>query len=374
MSATPRTSSASSGSPPSSFSSDHACENERRSTSKRRTAVTDQEPVIPWTQPGWFEQASVWVHLELERQGIEVSGTIEQPHSRPWSTVLRVPTSEGAIYFKADSPVDPNEPVLIQSLVRWRPDVVPEPLAVDTERGWLLMRDAGQMLRNTIRPTQDIRPWLPVLPIYTELQVEMAQRVPELLTLGVPDRRLSVLPGLYEPLLADVDVLRIDQPLGLTSEQYRRLLDLSPRVAELCEELATHTIAETLNHGDLTDANVFVRDGRLIFLDWDDSCVSHPFYSLRTVLVSAEISLGLEENSPELQPLRDAYLEPWTRYESREDLLTALDLASRLASINDALTWHRLVSRLEGLLREEYAEPVPALLQEFLDAETTASE
>jgi hypothetical protein len=336
--------------------------------------VTDQEPVIPWTQPGWFEQASVWVHLELERQGIEVSGTIEQPHSRPWSTVLRVPTSEGAMYFKAASPVDPYEPVLLQSLARWRPEVVPEPLAVDTERGWLLMRDAGQKLRNTIRPTQDIRPWLPVLPIYAELQIEMAQRVPELLMLGVPDRRLSVLPGLYEPLLTDVDVLRIDQPLGLTSEQYRRLLDLSPRVAELCEELATHTIAETLNHGDLTDANIFARDGRFIFLDWGDSCVSHPFYSLRTVLVSAEISLGLEENSPELQPLRDAYLEPWTRYESREDLLTALDLASRLASINGALTWHRLVSRLKGLPREQYAEPVPALLQEFLDAETRAPE
>ncbi len=336
--------------------------------------MTDQERVIPWTQPGWFEQASVWIHAELERQGIKVSGPIEQPHSRPWSTVLRVPTSEGAMYFKAASPVEPYEPVLLQSLARWRPHVVPEPLSVDKGRGWLLMRDADQMLRNTIRPTRDIRPWLPVLPIYAELQIEMAQRVPELLTLGVPDRQLSVLPGLYDSLLTDVDALRIDQPLGLRSEQYRRLLDLSPRVVELCEELATHNIAETLNHGDLTDANVFVRDGRFIFLDWGDSCVSHPFYSLRTVLVSAEISLGLEENSPELEPLRDAYLEPWTRYESREVLLTALDLASRLASINGALTWHRLVSRLEGLPREEYAEPVPALLQEFLDAETTASE
>jgi hypothetical protein len=28
------------------------------------------------------------------------------------------------------------------------------------------------------------------------------------------------------------------------------------------------------------------------------------------------------------------------------------------------------VSRLEGAHREEYAEPVPALLEEFLDAET----
>lgn len=325
-------------------------------------------------QPGWFEQASVWIHAELERQGIEVSGPIEQPHSRPWSTVLRVPSSEGAMYFKATSPVDPYEPVLLQSLARWRPHLVPELLSVDTRRGWLLMRDAGQMLRNTIRPTRDIRFWFTVLPIYAELQIEMAERVPELLRLGVPDRRLSVLPGLYEPLLADVDVLRIDQPLGLTSEQHRRLLDLFPRVAELCDELATHDIAETLNHGDLNDANVLLNGGRSVFLDWGDACISHPFYSLRTVLVSAEISLELEENAPELHPLRDAYLEPWTHYESRQELLRAIDLSSRLASINGALTWHRLVSRLEGQPREEYAEPVPALLQEFLDAETTVSE
>lgn len=61
---------------------------------------------------------------------------------------------------------------------------------------------------------------MPVLPRYAELQMDMAMSVPELLALGVPDRRLSVLPSLYESLLTDVAVLRIDQPLGLTSAQY----------------------------------------------------------------------------------------------------------------------------------------------------------
>jgi hypothetical protein len=335
--------------------------------------VKDQKRLIPWTRPGWFEQASFWVHAELERWGIEVRGPIEQPHSRPWSTVLRVPTGEGDIYFKVVSPVHPYEPALLGALKRRRPDCVPRLLSVDTGRGWVLMRDAGQRLREIIRTTQDLRHWLPVLPLYAEMQIELAQCVPELLTLGVPDRRLSVLPTLYEPLLTDVDVLRIDQPLGLTRQQYGWLLDLSTHVAELCERLADHRIPETINHGDLNDGNVFLGDGRSIFIDWDDGCVSHPFYSLRTVLVSAEISLGLEENSPELWPLRDPYLEPWTSYGSREDLLRALELAGRLASINGALTWHRLVSKLEGVRREERAEPVPALLQEFLDASTTDS-
>jgi Ser/Thr protein kinase RdoA (MazF antagonist) len=150
-------------------------------------------------------------------------------------------------------------------------------------------------------------------------------------------------------------------------------LNLTPRVFEISEQLAEFDIPETLNHGDLNDANILLRDGRPVFIDWGDGCISHPFYSLRTPLVSAEISLGLEEDSPELLPLRDAYLEPWMHFESRERLLAALDLARRLAAINGALTWHRLVSRLEGQAREDYAVPVPALLQEFLDAETAAS-
>jgi hypothetical protein len=100
------------------------------------------------------------------------------------------------------------------------------------------MRDAGQRLREMIRPARDMRPWLPVLPRYAEVQIELTQRVPYLLALGVPDRRLPALSTLYEPLLADVDVLRIDQTPGLTRAQYERLLDLTPRVAGLCERLA----------------------------------------------------------------------------------------------------------------------------------------
>jgi hypothetical protein len=38
-------------------------------------------------------------------------------------------------------------------------------LSVDTGRGWVLMRDAGQRLREIIRTTQDLRHWLPVLPL-----------------------------------------------------------------------------------------------------------------------------------------------------------------------------------------------------------------
>jgi hypothetical protein len=223
--------------------------------------------LIPWTQPGWFGRVSAQVHAELQRPGITVSGPIEQPHSYPWSTVLRVPTGEGNVLFKAVSPAHPHEPALIEALARWSPDQVPRLLSVDTERGWILMRDAGRRLRELVRPTRDMRPWLPVLPRYAELQIELSRRVPDLLALGVPDRRLQVLPTLYEPLLADVDVLRVDQPPGLTRGRYERLLYLAPRVAEPGGRLAEYRIPETLNHGHLPDCNALVDDGSPVFTD-----------------------------------------------------------------------------------------------------------
>jgi hypothetical protein len=44
-----------------------------------------------WVQPTWLEQATHWIERELHRQGIKRIGSIEQPHIRHWSTVLRVP-------------------------------------------------------------------------------------------------------------------------------------------------------------------------------------------------------------------------------------------------------------------------------------------
>ena len=232
------------------------------------------------------------------------------------------------------------------------------------------MRDAGRRLREMIRPGKDIRPWLPVLPRYAEMQIGLAGHVRELLALGLPDRRLAALPSRYEALLDDTAALGVGLPDGLAEEEHRRLRDRAPRFAALCAELAGYGVPETLNHGDFHDGNIFVRDGRYHFLDWGDSCVSHPFYSLRTVLVSVELSLGLAEDAPELDRLRDAYLEPWARYGSREELLAASRLARRLAPINGALTWRLALSGLEAAARREYARPVPALLREFLEYET----
>src|SRR5207249_3719648 len=70
-------------------------------------------------------------------------GAIETAHERPWSTVLRVPLGNGVAWFKACSPAQAFEPRLTAELfARW-PDRMPEVLAHDEERAWLLLADAG---------------------------------------------------------------------------------------------------------------------------------------------------------------------------------------------------------------------------------------
>jgi hypothetical protein len=56
-----------------------------------------------------------------------------------------------------------------------------------------------------------------------------------------------------------------------------------------------------------------VSDGRYLFFDWGDSCVSHPFHSLTVALRAIAWKLNLPPGGTELQRLRDAYLEPFGR-------------------------------------------------------------
>jgi hypothetical protein len=321
-----------------------------------------------WLQPDWREQAHAWIHAVLEQRGLALTGAIEQPHVRPWATVLRVPTTEGTMFFKATAPSLVHEAALTAALSHWRPDCMPVVLASDAVRGWLLMRDAGEPLRTRVRAERDISRLLAAMPLYAELQIDMVKRRAELLALGAFDRRLQALPALYQRLLEDRAALMLDQPDGLTSAAYERAQALAPRLRSLCDELASYGLPETLHHDDFHDGNTFERDGRIIFTDWGESCVAQPFFSMVVALRSVAYSLDLTDDAPELARLRDAYLEPWTRYAPRERLLAAMRLTQWLGMLCRALTWYHVVSSLEGNERAEYAETVPGWLQEFVDA------
>ena len=319
-----------------------------------------------WTRPEWLAETRAWIRERLAGLGIEEAGELEQPHVRWWSTVLRVPTSDGDFYFKALSPLHLFEAALTEALARWTPDRVTELVAVDEGRGWMLMRDGGTRFREVLRGTADLRHWERVLPLYAQLQIDVAPHREELLALGVPDQRLYRLPGDFERLLDERDLLLTGEE-ALTADEHERLRALVPDVAAMCERLAAAGLPETLQHDDFHDGNVFVQDGSYRVFDWGDSCVSHPFHTLVVTLRSIAHRLDLEPGAPELVRLRDAYLEPWAPFADADSLGVAFEIAYRTGTIARAVAWHRFVSAREDASSEEDASSVPYGLRLFLE-------
>jgi aminoglycoside phosphotransferase (APT) family kinase protein len=194
------------------------------------------------------------------------------------------------------------------------------------------------------------------------MQLSIAGDIGELLALGVPDMRLAVLPERYEALLDELAAVDGDAGDGLEGreEELRRLRAAVPRVAAKCAELAGYGIAETIQHDDLHDGAVYVRNGRYAILDWGDACVSHPFFSM-SVTLEGVISWGREDvqNSVDTGPYRDAYLAPFAAGRDMAGLLKAFGLALRLGWVCRAVnghtpgvdagpTWTRLRMFLDG--------------------------
>jgi len=245
------------------------------------------------------------------------------------------------------------------------------PLAVDRERGWLLLPDGGPILRTILADGGDQSHWERLLPYYGQLQRDLASRVGEMLELGVPDVRPLAVPGALAELLADTDALLLDQEDGMTSADRERLLRLQPEVTGWAAQLDGYGIPPSLNHDDFHDGNVFLRNGHYVFFDWGDASVAHPFASLLVTLNSIAYFRQLAAGSAELLRMRDAYLEPWTGEYDRADLVEAARLAMRLAKVGRALSWRRA---LIGGTAEEIApwrDGVPGWLTELFEPDLT---
>jgi hypothetical protein len=296
--------------------------------------------MLPWSQPGWLEDVTAWIDAAVER-----TGPIEELHRRAWSAMLRMPTSEGSVYFKASAPAHAHEAGLTEALAHWRPECTVALLAVDTGRSWMLMRDAGEMLRSVLEREPTFERLELLFARYAELQLELAPHRDELLALGVPDRSLAGMAELTAELPVDPGLVR-----------------------DLVATVESYGLPETLVHEEVHPGNVLVRDGENVFVDWADSSVGHPYFGIVIALRSVRDLFELELGAPELEHLVDAYLEPWTAIAPRKALRALLPAAYRLGMLNRALSWQETVRGLEGPLHDQFAPSVAGWLEEFEQA------
>lgn len=300
-----------------------------------------------WTDEQWLATAYAWIEERLPALGLSRTGPVEQPHVAPWSTVLKVPTDRGAVFFKANEDQLRHEAAVVALLARRVPDRVPPLLAADPDRGWMLMADAGETLRVVAERERSLARWHDALGAVAGIQIAVLDDVDELLALGVPDDRLATVPERYAALMDEIDA----EPRFRAAQGY---------VEELVAELASYGIPDTIQHDDLHDAQVFVRDDRQLVMDWGDACVSQPFCVL-SVALEGVIAWGLDdvEGSEETASYRDAYLAPWAERLPGVDLVAAVTPALRLGWAVRAANGHlpddvpRTLTRLRMFLDEK---------------------
>lgn len=303
-----------------------------------------------WQDAAFLAAAHIWIDDRLADLGLVRAGTIEQPHVQPWSTVLRVPTDDGQVWFKAVDDRFRYEAAVHQLIAGRCPDRVPPLLARDTETGWMLMADGGRRLREVVEVERSLERWHDALRATAEIQLAVCDDVPALLDTGLPHYRLENLAVDYAAFVASIGA-------------ERRFVDAQDQVAEMAAELDSYGIAESVQHDDLHDGQVFVREQTQVILDWGDACISHPFFTLAVTLLG-QIAWGLDDeaNSEDTAPYRDSYLAPFAAASGREvaDLAPAADLAARLGwacrAVNghvpgdDAATDARLRMFLDGVV------------------------
>jgi len=131
-----------------------------------------------------------WITAQLDPLGERVKH-IEPVRTGQASAVFAVLTNVHRYYFKTCGALFAHEPQLAAALDSWMPGSVPRVLAMDTARHWLLMADAGPMLRTRIQADGDTTLSDEMLRRFAALQQQMIPHQEELLRQAEPERPLA---------------------------------------------------------------------------------------------------------------------------------------------------------------------------------------
>ncbi len=298
-----------------------------------------------WTSEPFLAAAEAWTAQALTRYGGRLTGPGEQPHARPWSSVIRYPSSLGTVWFKVNGPGTAHEPALVELLARRVPDLVPQTLAADVERGWSLTRDAGPTLREVMSPREAWAVWPALVVRYAEAQLGLVAEREAVLACGVRDASPRRLPEQARALARRLGERPVEEG-GLDDRQADRLEAAWPALESWCQELDEASLPDSLQHDDLHSANVCwpgaAATARVI--DWGDSVWTVPLATLLGTTASLAHHAGLPTDAPEVVRVRDAYLEVFSGYGDRAALLRLTDLAMRTGCVTKALSWEAALS------------------------------
>lgn len=290
---------------------------------------------MPWAEPGGPAATLAWAAAV---SGRAVTGCRQ---IRTWnlSSIWRLDTDAGAMWVKEVPPFFAHEGAVLRWLGR---ATTPRLLGADGCR--LLTADIPGTDRHRASPEERIAMVADLL----DIQVAAADRVAELLTLGVPDQRAEpfglraaevvseVAAGAPAEVVSGVNA-GVPAEVSLSRDERAVLERFLARLPERFAELAACGVPDTLVHGDFHPGNVRSDGTSQVIMDWGDSVIGHPALDLVRMRDWREPAPGLTE----------VWCEFWRERVPGSEPEHAVELIEPLAALRDAVVYGGFLRSIE---------------------------
>ncbi len=302
-----------------------------------------------------------WSTETLNRLGFEIQGAALSIKSVPWSSVYVFQTQQGKIYLKQTRTPFHLESFIIHQLHQLKCHHIPTLIFINEDYHAFLMHDDGFPLRAQLKKSYHPQYAIEALTTYQCIQANSAAHTEKFLKLGMPDLRIPRIPLLFQTLLENKDLLIAD---GLTLDEIDSLTHLLGYIEEICLQIHQFPIPSTLEHGDFHDNNILIKDRKLTIIDWGDSIISHPFFSLSSFIWSAKRHHSLPGDIRRF--IENDYLKLWYKDLHQSEVKKIYDLIKIINPIKFSLGFSRISNCFEHQGMRDYKGHIASALRYFL--------
>lgn len=260
----------------------------------------------------------------------------------PWSTVLKITSSQGDFYLKKtpkDLFIESDVIKLCQQL--YGEAYTPELISANQNLSCFLMRSCGDItVQRFFEAHRNMDEILEGINAYKNLQRETAFHVERFIKLGVPDHRPNKIPQAYIDIITDVPLLR---DVGLSESQIKELLATSTIVTALCDNLSKCNLPACLGHSDFHDNNLVLNteSKAISIIDLGETVIDLPIFSLLDYFKRTPFRYQQSLSDKEYRRIYEAcFADLFVDAKERD---AALDTASKLHPIYTALAYARLL-------------------------------
>jgi hypothetical protein len=317
----------------------------------------------PWADPKWWAATMTWIETECAKAGLAKVVGCSQVRAWDLSVVLRVELADGeCLFYKSVPPAFAPEAALTTWIANKLPQFGvegrgPKVVVCDHNKHAMLLRAC---VGTQLALLTDFASWQTALIHYGSMQLATTQEVEKLVGLGVPLRTLDWLEAAWKRLVLDDASLKPNTHADFSDQEVTALRQLDERVvAGWIKTLKGFNIPLTLEHGDFYSLNVFLGQSGTEVIDWTDSSVTHPFFSLATYLRSIDHTDGVKDVPDIREKLAKSYLSCWTRYATLEALEAAIPDILGLSAVFQAVHYRERIAPLADTYEEVFSA-IPA--------------